>query len=51
MDKEKNEGTETPDFDFSVLFADEEEGGIIKMLPILNSVLLFIILLLTFFKK
>lgn len=30
------------DFDFSVLWSEEEEGGMIKFVPVFNSVLLII---------
>jgi len=39
------------DFDWSVVFADEDEGGLMQFVPIINSVLLLIILIILFFKK
>lgn len=39
------------DFDWSVLWADQEEGGLMKFLPIVSLVLNFIILIVLFTKK
>jgi len=47
MDKDK----EKKEFDFSVLWKDqEEEGGLVKLAPIINMGLSFVILLMVFFK-